>query len=147
MLTPQEVIDNFELLDDWDSRYAYLVDLGEALPPLDDALRCESNRVQGCMSRVWVCPLPDPDEPSRLNYVGDCDTAIIKGVLALLIGLMSGRTAQQIEALDLDRLFETLQLAEHLSPNRHFGIYAIVELMKTQAKGLYEAQHMPAAVF
>jgi cysteine desulfuration protein SufE len=134
MLTPQEVIDNFELLDDWESRYAYLVDLGEALPPLPDALRTEANRVQGCMSKVWVCPQPDAADPDRLNYVGDCDTAIIKGVLALLIELMSGRTPQEIEALDLDQLFETLQLAEHLSPNRHFGIYAIVELMKAQAK-------------
>jgi cysteine desulfuration protein SufE len=134
MLTPQEVIDNFELLDDWESRYAYLVDLGESLPPLDEALRTEANRVQGCMSKVWVCPLADPAARERLNYVGDCDTAIIKGVLALLIELMSGRTPQEIEALDLDRLFETLQLAEHLSPNRHFGIYAMVELMKAQAK-------------
>jgi cysteine desulfuration protein SufE len=141
MLTPQEVIDNFELLDDWDSRYGYLVDLGEALPPLDEALRTEDNRVQGCMSKVWVCPLPDPADPARLNYVGDCDTAIIKGVLALLIEVMSGHTAEQIEALDLDALFEALQLAEHLSPNRHFGIYAMVELMKQQAKATGDPRH------
>jgi cysteine desulfuration protein SufE len=134
MLTPQEVIDNFEFLDDWEARYAYLVELGEALPALDDALRTDANRVQGCMSKVWVCPLPDPADPAKLNYVGDCDTAIIKGVLALLIELMSGRTRQEIEALDLDDLFDRLRLAEHLSPNRHFGIYSIVELMKAQAK-------------
>ena len=134
MLTPQEVIDNFELLSDWESRYAYLVDLGEQLPPLDEALRTEENRVKGCMSQVWVCPQPDPHDPARLDYVGDCDTAIIKGVLALLIELFSGRTPQEIADLDVDQLFETLQLAEHLSPNRHFGIYALVELMKEQAR-------------
>jgi cysteine desulfuration protein SufE len=134
MLTPQEVVDNFELLSDWESRYAYLVDLGEQLPPLDAALRTEGNRVKGCMSQVWVCPLPDPQDPAKLNYVGDCDTAIIKGVLALLIELFSGRTPQEIADLDVDHLFETLQLAEHLSPNRHFGIYALVELMKDQAR-------------
>jgi cysteine desulfuration protein SufE len=133
MLTPQEVIENFEFLDDWDTRYAYLVELGEALPVLDDAYRTEANRVQGCMSKVWVCPLVDPADPQRLCFVGDCDTAIIKGVLALLIELMSGRTPQEIAAIDLDHLFDELKLADHLSPNRHFGIYSIVELMKAQA--------------
>ena len=133
MLTPQEVIDNFELLSDWESRYAYLVDLGEQLPPLDEQLRTEANRVQGCMSRVWVSAQPDREHPGCLTYVGDCDTAIIKGVLALLIELMSGHTPGDISELDIDHLFETLQLAEHLSPNRHFGIYALVELMKEQA--------------
>lgn len=135
MLTPEEVIENFEFLEDWEARYAYLVELGEALPPMDDALRTEANRVQGCMSQVWVCPVADASDPTRLNYVGECDTAIIKGVLALLIELMSGHTPNEIEALDLDHLFDELKLAEHLSPNRHFGIYSIVELMKAQAKG------------
>ncbi len=134
MLTPEEVIENFEFLDDWEARYAYLVELGEALPALDDALRTEENRVKGCMSQVWVCPVTDPADPSRLNFVGDCDTAIIKGVLALLIELMSGHTPDEIEALDLDHLFDELKLAEHLSPNRHFGIYSVVELMKAQAR-------------
>ena len=140
VLTPEEVIENFEFLEDWEARYAYLVELGEALPPLDDSLRIEANRVQGCMSQVWVCPLADPADPAHLQYVGDCDTAIIKGVLALLIELMSGHTSGEIETLDLDHLFDELKLAEHLSPNRHFGIYSIVELMKAQA-----ADAVPAA--
>lgn len=136
MLTPQEVLENFDLLDDWESRYAYLVELGEKLPPLDDAFRTEQNRVKGCMSKVWVCPVPSKDAPGHIDFVGDCDTAIIKGVLALLIGLMSGRTPADAMALDLDGLFEELKLAEHLSPNRHFGIYAVVELMKAQAAAM-----------
>ena len=134
MFTIEEVLENFELLDDWEARYAYLVELGEALPPMDEALRIEGNRVHACMSKVWVCPLEDPADRRRLIYQGDCDTAIIKGVLALLIGLMSGRTREDILALDLDRLFDELKLAEHLSPNRHVGIYAIVERMKEQAR-------------
>ncbi|MGB5202410.1 MAG: SufE family protein [Sedimenticolaceae bacterium] len=135
MLTTQEVLENFELLDDWESRYAYLVELGEALPPLDDAYRTEDNRVHGCVSKVWVRAVVDPDDPARLRYVGDCDTAIIKGVLALLIELMSGHTPEEIEALDIDSLFDELKLGENLSPNRHFGIYAVVDLMKKQASG------------
>lgn len=134
MLTPEEVIDNFDFLDSWEARYAYLVELGEALPPLDDAYRIESNRVQGCMSKVWVYPLPDDDRAGALRYVGDCDTSIIKGVLALVIRLLSGRTADEIAELDLDDLFHKLKLAEHLSPNRHFGIYSLVEKMKAQAQ-------------
>lgn len=136
MLTTQDVLDNFELLDDWDARYAYMVELGEALPPLDDRYRAEENRVQGCISKVWVCAVPSAAGGGRIDYVGDCDTAIIKGVLALLIGLMSERTPQEIEALDIDGLFEQLKLGENLSPNRHFGIFAVVELMKAQARGL-----------
>ena len=136
MLTTRDVIDNFELLDDWEARYAYLVELGEVLPALDEALRTDANRVQGCISKVWVCPVVRPNGDVRIDYVGDCDTAIIKGILALLIELMSGRTPVDVEAMDIDGLFEELQLAEHLSPNRHFGIYAIVELMKSQARAV-----------
>ncbi len=143
MLTTQEVIENFEFLDDWEARYAYLVELGEALPPLAEALRTKDNKVQGCISQVWVCPLQDPGDPAKLVYVGDCDTAIIKGVLALLIGLMSARTPQEIDALDIDGLFDELKLAENLSPNRHFGIYAIVELMKAQARKVAEGDAPP----
>ena len=134
MLTTQDVIENFELLDDWEARYAYLVELGEALPPLDDRLRTDANQVKGCISKVWVCPVSRPGVDPRIDFVGDCDTAIIKGVLALLIELMSGHTPAEIEAMDIDGLFAELQLAEHLSPNRHFGIYAIVELMKSLAR-------------
>lgn len=129
----QELFDNFELLEDWDARYAYLVELGESLPPLPEELRTEDNRVKGCMSQVWVSAQPAAPQSQRLIYFGDCDTAIIKGVLAVLIGLYSGRTLNEIKALDLEHLFEGLGLKENLSPNRHFGVYAIVELMQAQA--------------
>ena len=132
-LTPAEVLENFDFLENWEARYAYLVELGESLEPMPERCRTEAHRVNGCMSMVWVCAVPDPARDGYLNYVGDCDTAIIKGVLALLIGLMSGHTPEQIRDMDLDALFGELKLAEHLSPNRHFGIFAIVELMKAQA--------------
>lgn len=138
----EEIVDNFEILGDWDARYQYLVDLGEALPPMDDMRRTEANRVQGCISKVWVYAEPDPDSAGCLRFRGDCDTAIIKGVLALLIELMSKRTPAEIEAMDVDDLFEKLQLAEHLSPNRHFGIYGIVDLMKAHAR----QQEVPPAL-
>jgi cysteine desulfuration protein SufE len=129
-----DIADTFELLDDWDQRYQYLIELGERLPAFPVELRTEDNRVKPCMSTVYVCAFTDPDKPGGLRYRGDCDTAIIKGVLALLIDLCSGRTLEEIDAIDMDEVFERLQLGEHLSPNRHVGVYAIVDLMKKQAR-------------
>ena len=128
-----DYIDAFELLGDWDARYEYLVELGEKLPPMPPKLKTEEHRVKGCMSTVHVAARPDPERPGYLRYVGDCDTATIKGVVAILVELLSGKTPREIEATDVDALFRGLKLEEHLSPNRHFGIYAIVELMKAQA--------------
>ena len=144
MTSLQDIVESFELLGDWDQRYQYLVEVGEQLPPLPQAARTEDNRVKACMSRVWVSAYPDPQHSGRVAFHGDCDTAIIKGVLALLIQLCSGRTAQDIQTLDMDEVFRRLQLDEHLSPNRHVGVYAIFELMKSQAAALAEKKQCVA---
>ena len=144
MRTLDDIVDIFELLDDWDQRYQYLTELGEQLPPMPAELKTEQNRVKGCMSQVWVSAYPDPDDSVRTRFHGDCDTSVIKGVLALLIDLIGGGTQQEIEALDVDALFSRLQLDEHLSPNRHLGVYAIVELMKSQARRLHVRAHSVA---
>jgi len=128
MTTLDEIVDIFELLGDWDQRYAYLVELGEQMPDMPDEEKTEDNKVRGCMSQVWI------RAHQRINYHGDCDTSIIKGVLALLIQMASGNTLDEIEKLDVDEFFERLELDEHLSPNRHVGVYAIVDLMKKQAR-------------
>jgi cysteine desulfuration protein SufE len=129
-----EIIENFELLGDWEARYQYLVELGERLAPMPSAHKTNANRVVECMSLVHVAAQPHPEHPGRLAYWGDCDTAIIKGVVALLVGLFSSKTPDEIESLDVDELFQGLQLEEHLSPNRHVGVYAIVNKMKAQAR-------------
>lgn len=134
-----EVADTFDLLGDWDQRYQYLIELGEQMAPMPADRKTKQNQVQGCMSQVWVSAYPDQTDPSRIHYHGDCDTAIIKGVLGLLIQLVSGKTLAEIEALDVDEFFERLGLDENLSPNRHVGVYAIVEQMKRQARALYQA--------
>jgi len=126
----------FELLGDWEQRYQYLTELGEGLPPMPEDLKTDANQVKGCMSRVWVAAYPDPRDPSRVRFHGDCDTSIIKGVLALLIRLAEGRSVEDIERLNVDELFTRLGLDEHLSPRRHLGVYAIVEHMKRQAREL-----------
>jgi cysteine desulfuration protein SufE len=128
-----DIIETFDLLGDWDTRYQYLVELGEQLPPIPEDERIEANRVKACMSKVWVYAWEDPGKPGHIHFGGDCDTGIIKGVLALLIQLADGRTVAEIEAFDMDEFFARLQLGEHLSPNRHVGVYAIVDLMKQEA--------------
>jgi cysteine desulfuration protein SufE len=136
MMTLDEVVETFELLGDWDQRYQYLVELGQKLPPLPEAARIEDNKVKGCMSQVWIQAYRDPEADHRIHYHGDCDTTIIKGVLTLLIQLVDRRRVEEIEQLDVDEFFERLELHEHLSPNRHVGVYAIVELMKKRAREL-----------
>jgi cysteine desulfuration protein SufE len=136
MTTLDDIVEIFELLGDWDQRYQYLTELGEKMPAMPEALKTEANKVKGCMSQVWVSAYCDKDDPHRVRFHGDCDTSIIKGVLAVLIQLSAGKTVGEIERLDVDELFTRLNLDEHLSPNRHVGVYAIVELMKQQARTL-----------
>ena len=136
MANLDDIVDIFELLGDWDQRYQYLTELGEKLPAMPEELRTEDNKVKGCMSQVWVYAYRHGDAPGLVRFHGDCDTSIIKGVLAVLIQLSAGKTVEEIEQLDVDELFSRLNLDEHLSPNRHIGVYAIVELMKQQARNL-----------
>lgn len=136
MTSLDDIVDIFELLGDWEQRYQYLTELGEKLPAMPAALKAEANKVRGCMSEVWVCACHDEHDPEIIRYYGDCDTSIIKGVLAVLIQLASGKTVAEVEQLDVDELFSRLNLDEHLSPNRHVGVYAIVDLMKQQVRDL-----------
>lgn len=137
MTTLNDIVDIFELLDDWEQRYQYLIELGEKLPAMPAEYKTEDNKVKGCMSQVWVYPYVDEQNSDKLHFYGDCDTSIIKGVLALLIQLADNKSAAELNQVDVDEMFERLNLDEHLSPNRHVGVYAIVELMKQQA---YELQ-------
>lgn len=133
MKTLDEIVDVFELLDDWDQRYRFIIELGEQLPAMPHCLKTDANKVRGCMSQVWISPYPAPGTDDRICYHADCDTAVIKGVLAILVQLLEGRTADQIQHFDVDEFFTRLRLDENLSPNRHVGVYAIVDLMKKQA--------------
>ena len=131
-----QIVDTFEFLEDWEQRYQYLIELGEDLAPFPAERKTEENWVKPCMSTVHVYAEFVTGRPGTLRFRGDCDTAIIKGVLALLIDLFSNRTLEEIRALDVDRLFKQLRLAEHLSPSRHVGIYAIVDKMIERAESL-----------
>ncbi len=140
MKTLDDIVDIFELLEDWEQRYQYLIELGEKLPAMPIVHKTKDNKVKGCMSQVWVYAYLNDKDADKLHYHGDCDTSIIKGVLAVLIQLADDKTAADIQQLDVDELFERLNLDEHLSPNRHVGVFAIVELMKQQAHALQNKQ-------
>lgn len=130
------LVDNFELLGDWELRYNYIIELGEYLPDMPERLKVEKNNVRGCMSIVYVSAYHDTDDSQLIQFHGYCDTSIIRGVLAILIQLTEGKTGREVDLLDVDELFTRLHLDDHLSPNRHVGIYAIVALMKEQAHKL-----------
>ena len=139
MTVIDDIADDFEILGDWEQRYQYLIELGEKLPQMPEILKTDDNKVKGCMSDVWVSAYTDAQDKQRLHYFGDCNTSVIKGVLAILIQMADGKPEQAISQVNADELFERLNLDEHLSPNRHVGVYGIVELMKTQAAQLNQA--------
>lgn len=123
----EELVDTFDMLDNWEERYRYLIDLGRQLPPLSEAGHSEANRVRGCMSQVWMtAALEDAGDPV-LSFRGDSDAHIVKGLIALLFQLVDGRSAKQILDTDVTGVFEKLGLGSHISMNRRNGFYAMVE--------------------
>ncbi len=134
MTTTEELLENFELLGDWEERYRYLIDLGRQLPALDPADRNDANRVEGCMSNVWLKGGFDDGSPPRLHLKADSDAIITKGIVALLRELYQGRTRSEVEELDVRDLFERIGLVEHLSPTRQNGLYSMNERIKALAR-------------
>ena|ERR1700674_4855672 len=135
-MTIDDIIENFALLDDWDDRYRYVIELGRALAPLPDALRNDANKVQGCASQVWLATKAEADrkgEPA-LTFIGDSDAHIVRGLIAILFALYSGRAARDILATDALAVFERLGLREHLTPQRSNGFRSMVDRIKTDAR-------------
>ena len=136
MTTIDEIIENFALLEEWDDRYRYLIELGRSLGPLPDAARTEKNKVQGCASQVWLSTHTRPDGAGGpvLDFVGDSDAHIVRGLIAILFVLYSGKHARDILATDAIALFERLGLREHLTPQRSNGFRSMVERIRADAR-------------
>ena len=128
-----ELARNFELLGDWDQRYEYLADIGARLGVLEDEHRTDASKVHGCMSNVYIIAEPTGVE-DRIRFRAECDTAVISGVIAILLRVYNDRTPRQAIDLDADDLFAKLDLFDHLSPTRHVGVYAIVERLRAAAR-------------
>ena len=134
-MTIDEIRENFALLDDWDDRYRYVIELGRTLAPMPEAEHSAANKVQGCASQVWLSKQIDRSggEP-LLKYLGDSDAHIVRGLVAILLTLYSGRTPREVLATDALAVFDEFGFREHLTPQRSNGLRAMVERIRSDAR-------------
>lgn len=127
---------DFELLDDWEDRYRYIIELGRGLAPLPDALRTQATKVRGCASQVWLSSAVRPAENGSpvLHFVGDSDAHIVRGLIAILFALYQDKPAREILAIEPQTVFATLGLKEHLTPQRSNGLASMVERIRADAR-------------
>lgn len=142
--TPQETIDelaeNFSLFDEMEDKYGYIVDLGRQMDALPDAEKSDETKVTGCMSQVWIKPTVEDGDPPRLHFRGDSDAFIVKGLIAILLKVYSGRTADEILSVDPAEMMRRLELENHISPNRRNGLVSMVETIRAYAERLRATQ-------
>ncbi len=136
MQTIDEITENFALLDQWDDRYRYVIELGRTLPPLPGSAHIETNKVQGCASQVWLVTHVKPDGATGpvLTFDGDSDAHIVRGLVAILFALYSGKSAREILKVDAFALFDRMGLRENLTPQRSNGLRSMVERIRAEAK-------------
>jgi cysteine desulfuration protein SufE len=136
MTTLDEIIDNFSLLEEWDDRYRYVIELGRSLTSLEESDRSQTNKVQGCASQVWLATTVRPNgaDGPVLSFVGDSDAHIVRGLIAILLAVYSGKHAREILATDAIALFERIGLREHLTPQRSNGFRSMVDRIKSDAR-------------
>lgn len=122
-----DIAETFDFLDDWEERYRHVIELGRALPPMDDALKVPANKVEGCASQVWIFPRIDGDGPqARFDFLGDSDAMIVRGLIAVLHALYAGHTMAEVVRIDALAELTRLGLDEHLSSQRSNGLRAMV---------------------
>lgn len=140
--TLDEIVEDFAFLDAWEDRYRYIIELGDELEALPDRLKTEEHRVQGCVSNVWLVLRVEPGEsgePPRIRFLADSDSQIVRGLVAILVSLCSGRTAQEIQVLDIESIFERLELGKHLSRSRSNGLHSMIKRIRRLAEEQAEA--------
>jgi len=131
----EDIFDDFGLLDDWEDRYRYVIELGRALPPFPDTERTDTNKVQGCASQVWLVRTVSHDHKGTvLEFQGDSDAHIVRGLVALVLAIYSGHTPEYILATDAMALLRRLNLQEHLSPQRSNGLSAMIARIRHDAQ-------------
>ena len=127
----EELSENFELLDNWEDKYRYLIDLGEKLDTLEEEYKVESWKVSGCQSQVWLVPTFEND--GKISFKGDSDAAIVRGLVSIVLLIFNHKTADEILELDIESIFSRLGLQEHLSPSRRNGLSSMVEKIRFYA--------------
>jgi len=136
MTALDQIVENFALLDEWDDRYRYVIELGHTLPPLAASAHIDANKVRGCASQVWLVTHVKPDGSAGpiLKFEGDSDAHIVRGLIAILFAVYSGKSAREILAVDALSLFDRLGLRENLTPQRSNGLRSMVERIRAEAK-------------
>lgn len=145
LATWKQITDDFDVLDDWEDRYRYIIELGRDLPGLDESLRTEANKVQGCVSQVWLISDADRDAESsgqngqaKLRFRGASDAAIVQGLIAILFSLYQNKTPDEILQIDAPDRLAILGLDEHLTPQRSNGLASMIQRIRVDAKSLAE---------
>ena len=137
-MTIDDILENFALLDDWEDRYRYVIELGKELDPLPESERTAKNKVLGCASQVWLSTRVDRGQrPPRLTFIGDSDAHIVRGLVAIAIALFNGKTPSEILNIDAEAIFDRLGLREHLTAQRSNGLKALVDRIRSDADALH----------
>ena len=127
-MTPDELIENFSYLTDWEDKYRYLIELGEGMPDFPESDKTEANKVQGCQSQVWITYSKKGD---KYEFKATSDAIIVRGLEAVLLTFVNGKTTDEIRELNLSEKFKILGLEENLSPTRRNGFASMIERIKT----------------
>ncbi|HTN74254.1 MAG TPA: SufE family protein [Pirellulaceae bacterium] len=135
----EELLNTFDLFDDWEDRYKYILELGDEVPKLGDQHKVETNRVQGCQSSVWLIADVKPGDPAIIDFQADSDSQIVRGLVAILLSIYSHRTPTEILAFDIRGLFEKIGLSQHLSRSRSNGFFSMVNRMRSVAEAALSA--------
>lgn len=130
----EEIAETFEFLDDWEDRYRHVIELGRAVPALDEALRVPATKVQGCASQVWIVPrIEGSGAGARFDFQGESDAMIVRGLIAILHALYGGLSVAEVGAVDASAELGRLGLTDHLSSQRSNGLRAMVERIRAVA--------------
>lgn len=132
--TLEAISDDFSYLEDWEDRYRYVIDLGRDLPEFPDAERVSANKVQGCVSQVWLKTTIASGANPTMTFAGDSDAHIVRGLVAIMLALYSGKRASEIISTDAEETFKLLGLDEHLTPQRANGLRSMVARIKRDAQ-------------
>lgn len=141
MTTIEAIQEDFAFLDDWEERYRYIIELGSALPPYPDSARDDAHKVRGCVSQVWLETHLGQGSDPVITLKGDSDAHIVRGLVAIMLALFSGRRASEIVAIDAEETMHALGLDEHLTPQRSNGLRAMVRRIKDEAGATLAAAH------
>jgi cysteine desulfuration protein SufE len=128
-----EIFDNFAFLDDWDDRYRYLIELGRTLEPLPAEHQNDANKVQGCVSQVWLWAQPGTGNDPIIHFIGNSDAHIVSGLVAITLALYSNKKASEILDIDAIKIFAKIGLEEHLTPQRSNGLRSMLGRIKNDA--------------